>query len=68
MDKYTSRMFRINGLAIQSRDLLYTYNKDKLNNFMDSIENLLTVETFLYMQGLFSDPTKDEYLMEKRNL
>jgi hypothetical protein len=34
---------------------------------MDSIENLLIVETFLYMQGLFSDPTKDEILMEKRN-
>jgi len=49
MDKHTSRMCGINELAIQSRDLLYTYNKEKLNNFMDSIENLLIVETFLYM-------------------
>lgn len=66
MDEYTDRMFRINELAVHSRDLLYNYNKEKLNSFMDSVENLLIVENFLYMQGLFSDPSGDEQLMAKR--
>ena len=30
-----ARMKVINDLAVQSRDLLYQYNKEKLNNFMD---------------------------------
>jgi hypothetical protein len=50
---YIRRMSTINSLAIKSRDLLYQYNKEKLNSFMDTIENLLIVESFLLMQGLF---------------
>lgn len=49
MSEYISRMCLINNLAVKSRDLLYQYNKEKLNNFMDQIENLLIVENFLYM-------------------
>lgn len=66
MDEYTTRLSKINDLAIASRDLLYNYNKEKLNSFMDSIENLIIVETFLFMQGLFGDPSGDEALMAKK--
>jgi hypothetical protein len=50
---HIKRMATINSLATKSRDLLYQYNKEKLNSFMDTIENLLIVESFLLMQGLF---------------
>lgn len=63
MDENTTRMSRIDGLAIISRDLQNYYNVERFNSFMDSIENLLIVETFLFMQGIFEDPSTDDKLM-----
>ena len=67
MSEHISRMSVINNLAIKSRDLLYQYNKEKLNNFMDQIENLLIVENFLYMQGLFGEPQEESKVSKKRS-
>jgi hypothetical protein len=61
MTKHVARMCSINELASKSRDLLYQYNKEKLNSFMDTIENLLIVETFLYMQGLYGQATDETF-------
>jgi hypothetical protein len=34
---------------------------------MDQIENLLIVENFLYMQGLFGEPQEEEKVSKKRS-
>ena len=44
---YVARMSQIDSLSITSRSLLYTYNKNKLKNFMEARENLLIIEQFL---------------------
>jgi hypothetical protein len=49
MDEETSKMLRIIKLASLSQDLLYSHSDEKMNSFMDPIENLLIVETFLFM-------------------
>lgn len=66
---YIERMAKIQKLCTSARDLLYTYNKERLMAFIQSRENLIILENFLKLlhQNITINNGEEEMVLKHSN-